>query len=251
MRFSAVWALLLCVWANHAAADLYRWVDPETGSVKFSSYPPPWFGDAAKVPRAPKVEHIPAGKPAAAGEEPLPDAKAPPKPLPEAAGKLQAPASSSQEERRKSLLKQIAANGAALATSKPEEGARIYADLAERVREYNSTELFLMQVDAGGEGARRAEWNEVLTGIDGRRRKMLEQISEIRVPAEGSSPESVRAGWLDLGRLLASFNSVDNALKLLDPKGAPARDAEQAGLTERIMRQWKPILDASLRRPAQ
>ena len=41
-------------------ADLYRWVDPETGSVKFSSYPPPWHGDAAKERRAPKVEHIPA-----------------------------------------------------------------------------------------------------------------------------------------------------------------------------------------------
>jgi hypothetical protein len=40
-------------------ADLYRWVDRETGSVKFSNTPPPWFGDAAKERGAPAVEVIP------------------------------------------------------------------------------------------------------------------------------------------------------------------------------------------------
>jgi len=56
-------ALALLAWAAQfsgpAAADLYRWVDPDTGSVKFSSYPPPWFGDPAMERRAPKVEVIP------------------------------------------------------------------------------------------------------------------------------------------------------------------------------------------------
>jgi len=56
-------ALALLAWAAQfsgpAAADLYRWVDPATGSVKFSSYPPPWFGDPALDRRAPKVEVIP------------------------------------------------------------------------------------------------------------------------------------------------------------------------------------------------
>lgn len=55
---------------NPAAADLYRWVDPETGSIKFSSYPPPWYDDAAAQRRAPKVEHIPAGGDAVARPEP-------------------------------------------------------------------------------------------------------------------------------------------------------------------------------------
>jgi len=45
-----------------AHADLYRWVDPESGSVKYSSYPPPWYGDEAKERRAPKVERIPTGR---------------------------------------------------------------------------------------------------------------------------------------------------------------------------------------------
>ncbi len=48
--------------APAAGADLYRWVDPESGSVKFSSYPPPWHGDPAKARRSPKVEVIPAGR---------------------------------------------------------------------------------------------------------------------------------------------------------------------------------------------
>jgi len=55
--------MFLASFAQLAAADLYRWVDPETGSVKFSSYPPPWYGDETLEKRSPKVEHIPARVP--------------------------------------------------------------------------------------------------------------------------------------------------------------------------------------------
>ena len=44
--------LLLC---SAAHADLYRWVDPQSGSVKFSSAPPPWFESGS----GPQVERIP------------------------------------------------------------------------------------------------------------------------------------------------------------------------------------------------
>ncbi|HEY8067461.1 MAG TPA: DUF4124 domain-containing protein [Burkholderiales bacterium] len=60
MRTVLAVAVLLLLHAAPAAADLYRWIDPETGSVKFSSYPPPWYGDPAAERRAPKVEVIPA-----------------------------------------------------------------------------------------------------------------------------------------------------------------------------------------------
>ena len=53
MRFLLLIAALA---PSIAHADLYRWVDPQTGSVKFSSYPPPWFGDQATELRAPAVE---------------------------------------------------------------------------------------------------------------------------------------------------------------------------------------------------
>jgi hypothetical protein len=251
VRFAVAAAVLLFFWADQAGADLYRWVDPETGSVKYSSYPPPWFGDAAQQPRAPKVEHIPAGTPGTAIESPLPDAKESSKPSSEADRKLRAPADSSMEERRKAMLKQIATQVANLPAAKPEEGARIYADLAERVREYGSAELFLAQVDAGGEAARRAEWNQVVAGLDGSRRRMLDQIAASRIPAEGSTPEIVRGAQLDMERQLATYSWVDNALKLLDPRGAPAREAEQAAVAERIAQQWRPLLDANQRRPAQ
>ena len=50
--------LLLC---SAAHADLYRWVDPETGSVKLSNTPPPWYERGA----GPKVEVIPYAAPSA------------------------------------------------------------------------------------------------------------------------------------------------------------------------------------------
>src|SRR5215208_4537701 len=39
-----------------AHADLYRWVDPQSGSAKFSSTPPPWYGDPEKERGSPAVE---------------------------------------------------------------------------------------------------------------------------------------------------------------------------------------------------
>jgi hypothetical protein len=44
-----------------AHADLYRWVDPESGSVKFSNTPPPWFERGG----GPAVERLPYAAPAA------------------------------------------------------------------------------------------------------------------------------------------------------------------------------------------
>ncbi len=44
-----------------AHADLYRWIDPQTGSAKFSSTPPPWYGDPEKERGAPAVEVVPYG----------------------------------------------------------------------------------------------------------------------------------------------------------------------------------------------
>jgi hypothetical protein len=41
-----------------AQAELYRWVERETGQVKFSSTPPPWYGDPEKQRRNPPVEVI-------------------------------------------------------------------------------------------------------------------------------------------------------------------------------------------------
>ena len=72
--------LAMLGWAGAAAADLYRWVDPESGSVKLSSYPPPWYGDPAKERRAPKVELIPSRRNATAtpatGDKPDPQGAA-------------------------------------------------------------------------------------------------------------------------------------------------------------------------------
>jgi hypothetical protein len=50
--------LALALGAVPAHADLYRWVDPATGSVKFSNAPPPWYGDPERERSAPPVEVI-------------------------------------------------------------------------------------------------------------------------------------------------------------------------------------------------
>ena len=95
LRFSL---LMFFLWASPAHADLYRWVDPETGSVKFSSYPPPWFGDEAKEKRAPKVEHIPPRGPGGSAQ-PEPVIGAPQRPQAERKPGAEAPARPAAGER--------------------------------------------------------------------------------------------------------------------------------------------------------
>lgn len=75
------WPLLALLAALPAQADLYRWVDRESGSVKYSNFPPPWYGDPEKERRSPAVEVIQyrdprAAKPAAAADKPSPAAAA-------------------------------------------------------------------------------------------------------------------------------------------------------------------------------
>ncbi len=57
--------VLLAAGAANALAELYRWRDPQTGTIKYSSYPPPWYGDESREASAPKVEVI--GAPQAEG----------------------------------------------------------------------------------------------------------------------------------------------------------------------------------------
>ena len=68
--------LLAALFPLPAHADLYRWVDPQSGSVKFSSTPPPWYGDPEKERGAPAVEVVPyRARGAAAKPVPAPEKK--------------------------------------------------------------------------------------------------------------------------------------------------------------------------------
>ena len=95
--------LLLFGAASAAHAQLYRWVDPATGSVKFSSVPPPWYGDPALERRAPKTERIPSGAPAPAvrGDLPPPADPSAARPLSPLLGIL--------DEQRRMLIRDIVA----------------------------------------------------------------------------------------------------------------------------------------------
>lgn len=79
--------LIAALTALPVHADLYRWIDRETGSVKFSNTPPPWYGDPDQRQNAP-VELIPYRSPGA-----------PVKPPPEAEGAAAARALAALEAR--------------------------------------------------------------------------------------------------------------------------------------------------------
>ena len=71
--------LLGLAFALPAHADLYRWVDPQSGSVKYSSAPPDWYGDPLREGVSPRVEVLRYQGPASgpASTKPAPAEKPP------------------------------------------------------------------------------------------------------------------------------------------------------------------------------
>jgi hypothetical protein len=135
-------AILLGLVAPLAAAELYRWIDPETGSVKFSSYPPPWYGDPALEKRAPKVERIPEGKPAAS------------EPVATPASPLEA-----LEERRKRVLQQFAAPPGA------QDAQRVEGSLKQNLDTYAAIVVEMDKLDPQGAERRRTEAQRLLEKV--------------------------------------------------------------------------------------
>jgi hypothetical protein len=145
--------------AGAALADLYRWVDPETGSVKFSSYPPPWYGKPALERRSPKVERIPAGKapPPAEPEspgEPLPAASQ--RPAPDAADPKAGSTVAGLETARKTLLQRLEA------LQRGEERGADSRALPPLLAAYQALVAELDRVDPQGAAARRTETQALL-----------------------------------------------------------------------------------------
>jgi hypothetical protein len=129
-----------------AAADLYRWVDPETGSVKFSSYPPPWYGDEGAQKRAPKVEHIPARSTPRGPDARLESAPGAPR---EGAPNLDA-----LERQRKTTMEQINASA-----------GRPGADTQKQLETLAAVIEQLDKLNPEGSAARRAETEAMLQKI--------------------------------------------------------------------------------------
>lgn len=138
MRIAVAALLLLLLRAGPAAADLYRWIDPDSGSVKFSSYPPPWYGEGAVQRRGPKVEVIPArdaaGRPGPAGKA-------------QEGGK----AIESLETQRKAILQQLPALAA-----RPGSGGSGSA-LQKQLEAYAALADQMDKLDPEGAAARRGE----------------------------------------------------------------------------------------------
>jgi hypothetical protein len=127
-----LWLFLLCL-AVPAHADLYRWIDPESGSVKLSSMPPSNPTISAEVvpykaPAAPKPPVVPViSKPAAAG------------------GAVEA-----LEARWSALLAQLTG-------IKPQDFNRAGEGIRQQIEAYESVRAELDRIDPGGAARRAAE----------------------------------------------------------------------------------------------
>ena len=144
MRIAFAAVVFLLLRAGPAAADLYRWIDPESGSIKYSSYPPPWYGDAAAERRAPKVEVIPARETAT-------------KPGPVDKTKEGSRAMDSMETQRKAMLQQLSVLAA--------QGGDGGPALKRQLENYAALAGQMDKLNPEGAAARRGELQIVLEKI--------------------------------------------------------------------------------------
>jgi Domain of unknown function (DUF4124) len=131
-----------------AQADLYRWVDRETGQVKFSSTPPPWYGDPEKQRRNPPVEVI---RYRSTVEKP--------KPAPEPAKSATAARALAALEARWLELSRFLASlppGTDLERAGP--------NIRQQLEDYQAISAELERIDPGGTARRRAQQAAVTEG---------------------------------------------------------------------------------------
>lgn len=150
----AFWLLLAA--APPAWADLYRWVDSETGSVKFSNFPP---SEAASGKRTLQVELIPYGTPVAAAPQ-----LAPVKPAPAqtAAAQVATPAAGKPQGDAKDLLGALqerwrALRNALAAMPTRQDFDRAGSGFQSQADAYKAVSAELDRMDPAGAARRRAE----------------------------------------------------------------------------------------------
>ena len=227
----ALTAAVLLAWANPGCADLYRWVDPETGSVKFSSYPPPWFGDAQKERRAPKVEVI-APTRIAPAFEPKRDADR------ETAG---GPAAATTREE---VLKFIAQRVTALATAAPDAVERSYLELGESLQALEQLERQAKPASPKEEAARLEEKWQLGAPLEARRLVLMQQIAALRPPPQGAAPDAIAGIWRATQQRIAALERTNEALTSIDPRKLNARHFETRALAQKVAAMWEPYADA-------
>ena len=133
-----VFALLAA--ALPVRADLYRWVDPESGSPKIASSPPPWYETGS----GPAVERIPFLQPGAR-------AAAPEKPAAQ-------PSAPALEARWRGLLQSFAALRQSEFTT-PDDALRL------RLLSFQTLTNELDMVDPAGKARRTAELLSVMQSL--------------------------------------------------------------------------------------
>ncbi len=233
MNFVATMAVLLFAWASPAAADLYRWVDPETGSVKFSSYPPPWFGDAEKQRRAPKVEVIAPGKSATAFE---------PTPNTDRDRAVTSAADAPRGDRRGVLLKVLAHRVGSLVAAAPDATERAFVEISESLQELEQLDKQSKPSSTKEEAARFEEKWQLAAPLEAHRLALTQQISGLRPPPPGATPEAVANAWRGTQLQVSALEWTNEALKAIDPRKVNARHFEMRALTEKISVMWEPYV---------
>ena len=150
---SRLTAFVLAAAAFAAHAELYRWVDPGSGSVKFSNSPPAWI-EGADAP-APRVDVIPYNvKPVPEAAPALAVPAAAPKP--EAAPRPEAVAPSALEATWRSQLQGLSA-----LTARPTQELGS-TEVQRQVQSYESLSAELDRRDPEGIARRRAEQASVI-----------------------------------------------------------------------------------------
>ena len=161
--------LLAVLVAIPAQADLYRWRDPQTGSIKFSNSPPPWHGDPVREIGAPPVEVVPDLSPRARSVAPAAETKAKPA--------AQSPSMLSGLESQFATLLQFFRQ---MPTSADFD--RTGAAFQQQADMYRAVSAELDRQDPAGAARRRAMAQE--SGILEQLKKGLEAFSSTRPPAQ-------------------------------------------------------------------
>jgi hypothetical protein len=236
VRFLQALAVLLLAGADPAIADLYRWVDPETGSVKFSSYPPPWYGQGQPARRAPKVEVIAPMKSAPAF---APEAEA---------DRAPAAKPGNRGEPRDELFKRLSQRIAAFVSSPPDGAAKAHAELLESLQDLEQMEKLAKFPNPGEQALFLEEKYGLALPLEAHRQALMQQLADLRPPPPGTAPEAAENLWRGSQLRMTALEWTNEVLRAIDPRKANARHFEMRAMAEKVATIWGPYVEAGFGR---
>ena len=140
------------------------------------------------------------------------------------------------------LLKVLAQRVGSLVAAAPDATERAFVEISESLQELEQLDKQSKPSNTKEEAVRQEEKLQLAAPLEAHRLALTQQISGLRLPPPGATPEAVASAWRGTRLQVSALEWTNEALKAIDPRKVNARHFEMRALTEKVAEMWEPYV---------